>query len=291
MLRRAQLTLILAALIPTVLMIAVGIVLLVLSRSATVPIIGGVLVLAFCSTALTGYILGSIFVSRGVSLARVQNDFLSSVSHELRTPMTSMRMFVETLREGKVDAQERERCLDILDREMRRLDGLVNRLMELSRIESGRHAFKPEAVDVQDIVSEALTAFDAATLGQSATIDVDIEEGLVLHADRQAMALALSNLFTNAWKYAGGSDGAISVTARRRGKKVELAVSDRGPGISREERRVIFDKFERGRNASAEKPGTGLGLAVVKAIMTAHKGSVEVESSNRGSRFTLVLPA
>ncbi len=289
MLRRAQLTLILAALIPTVLLIAVGIVLLALSRSATVPIIGGVLVLAFCSTALTGYILGSIFVSRGVSLARVQNDFLSSVSHELRTPMTSMRMFIETLREDRVAPEERRRCLDILDREMKRLDGLVNRLIELSRIESGRHAFRPERVSVDEVVDSALVAFDAATLGEEVEVDVELEPKLVLYADRDAISQALSNLLTNAWKY--GGHGAIAVRARRRGKKIDLSVLDQGPGISREDRRLIFDKFERGKNAASDKPGTGLGLAVVKAIMRAHRGAVEVESSSRGSRFVLSFPA
>ena len=92
-LQRAQMTLMLATLVPTVLMLALGIVMLAVG-SGSVNLVSGLLLLAFCTTSLTGYILGSIFVSRGASLAKVQNDFLSSVSHELRTPLTSIRLFI-----------------------------------------------------------------------------------------------------------------------------------------------------------------------------------------------------
>ena len=110
-LRRAQLILLLAAVVPTGLMSALGVILLAVgSGSRTVSVVSGVLVLAFCTSAITGYILGSIFLQRGAVLARVQNDFLSSVSHELRTPLTSMRMFVETVNDDRVtDPAERAR--------------------------------------------------------------------------------------------------------------------------------------------------------------------------------------
>src|SRR5215831_2776948 len=138
-LRRAQLTLILAALLPTILTTPVGIVILVMHSSAAVTVVGGLLVLAFCTSSLTGYILASIFLSRGASLAKVQQDFLSSVSHELTTPITSVRLFIDTLKSDRVtDPAERAKCLDIIDREMARLDGLVGKLIALSKIEAGR---------------------------------------------------------------------------------------------------------------------------------------------------------
>src|SRR5262245_18304289 len=129
-LRRAQLILMLATLVPTVALTALGIVLLAVGKSSSgLVIVGGVLAIAFTTSAITGYILGSIFISRGASETRVQTDFLSSVSHELRTPLTSMRMFIETLKDGRVtDPEEQKKCLAIVHEELARLDTLVGRL-------------------------------------------------------------------------------------------------------------------------------------------------------------------
>ncbi|HEY0706739.1 MAG TPA: histidine kinase dimerization/phospho-acceptor domain-containing protein, partial [Polyangia bacterium] len=146
-LRRAQVVLILAVLVPTVLMTTVGIVLLALGREAS-TLVAGVLVLTFCTTSITGYILGSIFVGRGASLVRVQNNFLSSVSHELRTPLTSIRLFIESLADGRLAGADQKRVLELLGAEVVRLDTLVGRLMELTRLETGAHLFERARVEV-----------------------------------------------------------------------------------------------------------------------------------------------
>ena len=110
-------------------MAGVGIIFLAKGGSKSMAVVGGILVLAFCATALAGWALGTIFVTRGASLAGVQNEFLSSVSHELRTPLTSIRLFIDTLREERItDAAEKQRCLAIIDQELVRLDGLVGKL-------------------------------------------------------------------------------------------------------------------------------------------------------------------
>ncbi|HEU4615387.1 MAG TPA: histidine kinase dimerization/phospho-acceptor domain-containing protein, partial [Kofleriaceae bacterium] len=101
-LRRAQLILMLVALLPTVAMSVVGIVLLVTGSGSTRSVVAGVLVLTFCTSGITGYILGSVFLGKGASLVRVQNDFVSAVSHELRTPVTSIRLLLESLRDGRL---------------------------------------------------------------------------------------------------------------------------------------------------------------------------------------------
>lgn len=293
MLRRAQLTLLLAAVIPTGLLTATGIILLAVgSGSRVVNVVLGVLVLAFCASALTGYILGTVFMGRSADLARVQNDFLSSVSHELRTPLTSVRMFIETLREQRVtDPAERERVLELLQREMQRLEVLVARLIDLSKIEAGRHAFKREPVSMADVVADALIGLEAATLGEDVAVSTAIEEGLEVVGDRDALCQAVVNLLVNAHKYSG-ADEKIHVAVRASGKKVELTVSDNGPGIPRSEQKKIFEKFERGRAAVEDgKEGSGLGLAIVVAIVRAHKGTVLVRSDSRsGSAFCIVLP-
>jgi two-component system phosphate regulon sensor histidine kinase PhoR len=290
-LRRAQLVLILAVLLPTVLMIAVGIVLLALGNTEAGHIVAGVLVLTFCSTAITGYILGSIFLGRGASLARVQNDFLSSVSHELRTPLTSIGLFMESLRDGRLSADDQHRVLRLLGGEVARLDTLVGRLLELSRLESGAHVYERVRVEVSDLVRDALSAFDAATLGAPTPVDVDVEPGLALIGDRATLVRAVSNLLTNAWKYTGDKKQ-IVLSARAVGRSIEIAVTDNGIGIPRDERRDVFDEFARGKEATRRgTPGVGLGLALVRTVVRAHRGTVEILSRpESGTTFRMRLP-
>jgi two-component system, OmpR family, phosphate regulon sensor histidine kinase PhoR len=290
-LRRAQLVLILAVLVPTVLMIAVGIVLIAVGSSEAGHIVAGVLVITFCTTAITGYILGSIFVERGASLARVQNDFLSSVSHELRTPLTSIGLFIESLRDGRLRQEDQHRVLQLLGTEVERLDKLVGRLLELSRLESGAHVFERARVDMADVVREAVAAFDAATLGAPTPIAVELEPGHSIVGDRATLVRAVSNLLVNAWKYTG-PEKQIRLQVRGVGRWVELAVSDNGFGIPRDERRDLFEEFIRGKEATRRgTPGVGLGLALVRAVVRAHKGNIEVTSrEGAGSTFRLRLP-
>ena len=290
-LRRAQLVLILAVLVPTLLMVAVGIVMLAVGSSDAGRIAAGVLVLTFCTTAITGYILGSIFLGRGASLVRVQNDFLSSVSHELRTPLTAIGLFMASLRDGRLDPEEKKRVLDLLEGEVARLDTLVGRLIELSRLESGAHVFHRAPVKVADIVQDALSAFDAATLARPTPVSVNIEPGLAMVGDRETLARAVANLLVNAWKYTG-EEKRILVQARSAGRFIEIAVSDNGIGIPWEERRDLFDEFARGQEATRRgTPGVGLGLALVRAIVTAHRGKIELSSPpGIGSTFRLRMP-
>ncbi len=290
-LRRAQIILMLAGLVPTVLMTATGIVLLAIGSGGVV--VAAVLVLAFCTSAVTGYILGTVFLAKGASIARFQNDYVSAVSHELNTPLTSIRMFIDTLRrEDALDPDEKMKCLQLLDQEIQRLDGLVARLFELSRMESGRHQFDRERVLIADVVADVLSAFDAATLNHPVEIDVDVAPGLEVIGDHAAITQALTNLLTNAWKYTPAEGKKIALTARAQGKWVVLKVSDNGQGIPRGEQRQIFQQFERGRYATQSgAQGAGLGLAIVRAIVRGHRGKIELESeSGTGTTLTVQLP-
>jgi len=288
-LRRAQLVLMLVVLVPTVLMLALGIVMLAVGTSS-VNIFLGVLVLAFTTTAVTGYILVSIFVGKGASLARVQNDFFSSVSHELRTPLTSIRLLLEGLATDRLGVEERTQVIALLSREVNRLDGLLVRTLELSRIQSGRHAFDMQPLAVADLAAEAIASFDAATLSQPTPIAVELEPDLTVVGDRTTLVRAVVNLLVNAWKYTG-PDKRITLTARAVKRRVEIKVADNGPGIDPEERGVLFDGFTRGKAAvESRAPGVGLGLAIVHAIVRAHKGKVDVVSrAGEGASFRIVL--
>lgn len=282
----------LVTLLPTILMTGTGIVILA-AGSRSIAIVAGVLVLAFCTTAITGYILASIFVGRGAAMASVQNDFLSSVSHELRTPLTSIRMFMETLRDGRIeDPEEQRKCMDLLGREVTRLEGLVERLIELSRLETGAHVLARDPVSVSVLVNDSLASFKAATLLDPVEVEVEIEDDLTVIGDSAALSQVMSNLLTNAWKYTPENDKQIAVRARAiNDKQVAISVFDNGPGIPKDERRHVFDKFERGKRAINQRTdGWGLGLATVRAIVHAHKGKVELHSNaERGSEFRLIL--
>ncbi len=290
---RARLIFMLAALIPTVLMTAIGIILVATGGDKNIGVVGGILVLAFCATALTGYVMGTIFVTRGASLAAVQNEFLSSVSHELRTPLTSIRMFIDTLREQRVqDPAERQRCLTVINQELTRLDGLVGKLIELSKIESSHAVFERRPLLVSDIVDDALASFEAIKFSANVDLQVKVDQGLMVYGDRAALAQAVGNLLGNAWKYTRPNDKRIEVSATADAKHVYITVADNGVGIPRGEQAAIFEKFQRGSAAlDGGTSGSGLGLALVRAVVEAHHGKVDVRSeSDRGARLRIVLP-
>jgi len=292
LLHRARLIFVMTALLPTVLMTAIGIVLVATGGSQSASLVGGILVLAFCATALTGYTVGTIFVTRGAALAGVQNEFLSAVSHELRTPLTSIRMFIDTLREERVqDPVERQRCLTVINQELARLDGMVGKLIELSKIESRHAAFERRVVAVADVVNDALAAFEAVRFGSDVTLKVTVEPGLTVSGDRGALAQAVSNLLSNAWKYTQAEEKRITVDATSDMDHVVIAVSDNGTGVPRAEQEAIFEKFRRGSAAARSgAQGSGLGLAIVRAIVKAHRGRIDVRSTESGARFRITLP-
>lgn len=288
-LRRAQLVLMLAVMVPTVLGIVLGIIMLAAGGSGTMIALGALLV-ALTATGLTGYILGSIWVNKGASMARVQNDFFSSVSHELRTPVTAIRLLLDSLADDRLPTADREKVRSLLAREVTRLDNLLVRTLELSRFEAGRHPFDLQPIPVAELVTEAVAAFDAATLAAPTPIEVDLEPDLMVLADRQTLIRALVNLLVNAWKYSD-TDKRIRLSARTVGRRVELAVRDNGIGMAPEEQARLFEVFERGQAAvDRGAPGVGLGLAIVRAIVRGHRGKVVVTSApGAGSEFRLLL--
>jgi two-component system, OmpR family, phosphate regulon sensor histidine kinase PhoR len=287
-LHRAQVILLLAVLMPTVMMIAVGIVLLATASGSVPTIVSGVLVLTFCTSGITGYILGSLFVSKGAALVRVQNDFVASVSHELRTPLTSIHLLIESLRDGRLEATDRTQVLSLLGRETERLELLVGRVLELSRLQSS-YAYARDPLDVAAIVEDAVAAFDALTLTRPTPVTRRVDPGLSVSGDRPTLVRALVNLLTNAWRYTG-EDKQISITATENRRWIEIAVHDNGVGIDPSEQSTIFEQFQRGRAADASgAAGVGLGLSFVSAIVRGHRGKLDLESKPGETMFRIRL--
>ena len=267
----------LAVLLPTIMMTVVGIVLLVTSSGSVPAVVSGVLVLTFCTSGITGYILGSIFVAKGAALVRIQNDFVSSVSHELRTPLTAIHLLIDSLRDGRLDDAERPSVLSLLARETERLEALVGRVLELSRLQSS-YAYAREPLELASVVEEAVAAFDAITLTRPTPIARWIDPALSVIGDRPTLVRALVNLLTNAWKYTG-DDKQIEIAAAENRRWLEITVRDNGTGIDPAEQATIFEQFQRGRAADASGiTGLGLGLSFVAAIVRGHRGKLDFTS-------------
>ncbi len=286
--RRIVLLLLGLLIVPTALLIAIGVVLLFLGEVS--DIVSGVLVLALSGVMATGAILVWVFVRREANLSALQSDFVSKVSHELRTPLTSIRLFTETLQLRRGDPAAEDQCIDGLAKESRRLQELIDRLLDWGRMESGRREYQIVDTDVAGIVEGAVKAVEGAV--DATTIDIDLPDDLpAVAADGAAVKDALVNLLTNASKY-GGDPPKIGLRADADDRLVRISVSDNGAGIDPAEHKRIFQKFYRvDDRLSREREGSGLGLAIVHHVMKAHRGFVEVESDpGAGSTFTLALP-
>ncbi len=249
-------------------------------------------VLLLAGTTVTGVVLMGRAVVQQVRLSRLQTDFVSNISHELRTPLTSIRLFIETLQSGRVKDPEKVReCLEVIATESDRLTRKIERVLTWARMEAGRRTYELEPVRPVDLVRMSLEAFRAQQLHGEVKVSVQVPDDLPLvRVDTDAMADALLNLLSNARKY-GGEDVHIKVLGAAERRWVVLTVADDGPGIPRDERKRIFEKFYRPDVlVSRRTEGSGLGLAIVHAAVVAHKGRVDVESEEgRGARFTIRL--
>jgi two-component system phosphate regulon sensor histidine kinase PhoR len=288
--RRIVQLLVYLVIIPGVLLSAIGVLLLVLDKGSYNLLIG-ILVLTFTGTLVTGVILVWVFLRRERNLSELQADFVSKVSHELRTPLTSIRMFTETLSMRRGDQAAEDRCIDALTKESTRLQGLIDRLLDWGRMESGRRVYELSEQEVGPLVEEAIAAFEPARERRNVELEVAVAPGLPrVLCDRPAMVDALVNLLSNAYKY-GGQPRRIEISASANEREVAITVRDNGKGIARNEHKRIFEKFYRVDDLLArQQGGSGIGLAIVQHVMRAHRGRVEVDSApGRGSAFTLTL--
>ena len=278
--------------VPAALLLTVGILVLVFG-SAAHDYLFGTLILALVLTTIIGTAATLAVLYREARVAKLQSDFVNKVSHDLRTPLTSIRMFVETLQLGRLpDAARQQEALAILSTETERLSGLINRLLDWARMESGRRRYDFRPTAISDVIDDALSAFEAQRLAHPAEVRRDIPPGLPpVNVDREALAGALLDLLQNAHKYTG-PDKPITVSAAVHDGAVVVKVIDNGPGISKPDQKRIFDKFYRAKDPLDRSiEGSGLGLAMVKHIVKSHGGKVAVESvPGAGATFIVVLP-
>ena len=232
-------------------------------------------------------------VRRQMALTQLRNDLVANVTHELKTPLSSMRLLVDTLLNSQpLHEQTAREYLQLIAQENLRLSRLIDNFLTFSRMERNKYAFGFKEVPAAAIVEGATTAvrewFSAPGCQFQTHIAPDLPSVM---ADADAMVSALVNLLDNAYKYSG-DEKQITLSARAENGSVFFAVKDNGIGLSSRDTKRIFKRFfQVDQRLSRTGGGCGLGLSIVKFIVTAHHGSVRVESQpGRGSTFTISLP-
>jgi PAS domain S-box-containing protein len=220
---------------------------------------------------------------------RLRDDFLSIASHELRTPLMAVQLQIESLQRMYSGTDDKLGSkLDRADRGVRRLSDLVDALLDVTRISSGKLTVHATQVDLAAVIDEVLDRMHEAVVQSGCKLTARIERGIVGNWDPLRMGQVVTNLLSNAIKYAAGSD--VEVVLRRDGDLAKLVVSDTGPGIPPKDLERVFGRFERAAD-SRHHGGLGLGLYVAREIVVAHGGAIH--ATNRepsGALFEIDLP-
>ena len=224
---------------------------------------------------------------------RLKSEFLASMSHELRTPLHTVIGFSELLEEqtqGPLNDKQK-RFVDHIHRDSLHLLELINDILDLSKIESGRLELHPEVFDVSSLVEECLRSIRPQAVTKGLDIGIGKVASLALEADRLRVKQVLMNLLSNAIKFTP-SGGKIRVEAHLDGHFAAITVTDTGIGIPNEEHESVFDKFYQvSATTKGVREGTGLGLAITRHLIEEHGGSISVKSTpGQGSAFTFTIP-
>ncbi|MBS1140650.1 MAG: ATP-binding region, ATPase-like:Histidine kinase N-terminal [Proteobacteria bacterium] len=227
-------------------------------------------------------------------LDRMKDDFISTVTHELRTPLTSIRALSEMLHEDpRLELAERTRFLGIIVGEAERLTRLINQILDMAKLESGRAEWTTGEVDLGETARESMDSVGQLFREKGVLLEGDIPaSGPIVLADRDRLMQVLINLLSNAVKFVPGELGCVQVKVGLDGSLVRVEVRDNGPGLTPEECDVIFEKFRQGGNTLTGKPkGTGLGLPISRQIIEYFGGKLWVESHpGEGANFIFTVP-
>ncbi|HLP14868.1 MAG TPA: ATP-binding protein [Bacteroidota bacterium] len=232
-------------------------------------------------------------IKKEMELVRLKGDFVSNVSHELRTPLSLIRMFTETLAMKRVPTEEKKQeYYETILQETERLTRLINNILNFSRMEAGKKQYHFEPLALNDVVAQVSTTYAPHLEHEGFTTMISLCEHLPsIHADREAIAEALINIFDNAAKYSADNKYVRVATGQTAGM-VFVELEDHGIGIEKQQHKKIFETFYRVSTGLTHNiKGSGLGLSLVSHIIDAHGGRIELESTpGKGSTFRLLFP-
>lgn len=219
---------------------------------------------------------------------RLRTLILDSITHELRTPLTSIKGAATALLDGHMKPEEGRELLTIIDEESDRLNRLVSEAVEMAQLDAQQVQMHFEPVDIGAVIDAARDSY--SWVEEQHELRVNIPKNLTIRADGAMLEKVVSNLLENAAKYSKPGSP-ITISAEAANDKVLLSIADQGAGIEPSEQALIFERFYRGRSQALGTSGTGMGLAISRAIVDAHGGSIGVTSQpGRGSVFTLTMP-
>jgi len=248
--------------------------------------------LAF-SLMIVGFSIYLVLTIKEVKLNQRQANFLDSVTHELKSPIASLKLYLETLSMREMEEAKRRHFYDVMENELDRLDGLINQLLEVGRLDAIGHESEEERILLDELIRDCATS---AAVHQKVNLDSVFSfelEPLRIQSRRLVLEMIFRNLLDNAIKY-GGTPPQVYVRLFRDEKNRVIArITDRGDGISADQRNKIFRIFYRGGNELERRTkGTGLGLYIVRTLVYLLKGRVSVQSGEdeRGTVFEIQLP-
>ncbi len=251
-----------------------------------------ILILVLSVLLISAGIIVFINIKKEIELSQLKADFVSNVSHEIKTPLALISMFAETLEKGRVKTEEKKNeYYSIIIQETNRLGKIVNKILSFSKIEAGKRLYNLTETDVNKVVENVYSTYKFHLNNNGFDFNYELQPNLpIVKADEEAISEAVINLIDNAVKYSGNIKS-IKIFTGRKNDSVFIAVEDKGIGISEKDKKKIFDKFFRVQSGDVyNSKGTGLGLTIVKHIMDAHNGKIELNSQlGNGSTFKLIF--
>jgi signal transduction histidine kinase len=267
------------------------------AAAVTVPHKMGWPQIALVLLAIAGGAVAAWLATRLVAEERSRREveaarrrLVASVSHDLRTPLASLRLLVESIDDGVVTGETRDRYLGEIRTHVAALSGLIDDLFELSRIEAGDITWTMSQVELRELVGDTVAAMRAPAAARGVSLAAELPgEDLLARANAEKLQRVLFNLIQNAIRHTP-ADGTVRMEAHRREDGVELIVEDTGEGIDPAALEQVFEPFWRG-DAARSSAGSGLGLALAKRIVEALGGQIQVQSEPAGgARFAVLLP-
>lgn len=241
------------------------------------------------------FLTGTWYVFRSIKtqiqLAQMRADFISNVSHEIRTPLALISVYIETILLGRLKSDKLHEYYQIIYQETNRLTGIVNKILNFSRIEEKKYNYTFVPLDLNEIIDSVIARFDYHLKNKSFKVEVNLDENLpLISGDKEALYEVLMNLVDNAIKYSK-DEKVLSIRSSYEQGKVIVEVADSGIGIAENQQKFVFDKFFRVTDGELQSVrGSGLGLAIIKHIMEGHNASISLTSAlGKGSMFRLAF--
>lgn len=245
--------------------------------------------MVFLSLLIWGTIVMLKTYRKEIALARQQKNFLLSITHEFKSPLASIKLYLQTLLRHDLDKQKEVSFINSAIGDTDRLNNLVENALMANLIDHNGYSFSKEDINISALLRLMIQKFQQIPGHEK--INSQIEEGLYVHADKNALSILISNLIENGRKYSP-KESTLDVSVKKSDSKVIMSIADQGVGIPDTEKQNIFTKFYRiGNEETRKSKGTGLGLFIVKYIVEEHGGKINVTNNTpKGSVFRIELP-